>query len=170
MKKSLLFYIILMNCIFPLSGSLKTINRSFASDRQCLDFFTKNSNVNFIERRDVPLGDLRPEEIQQIQNEVNRSRIQIIIVGSAANSLRRNIDTDFPLAVFGGSKKYTKSDIDYVVKIGSEDAATLLSLPDMDRSWGVRGVNYINLDKGPIIVFNPNQVPVFITGAGRFEL
>ena len=75
-----------------------------------------------------------------------------------------------PLADFGGSKAKTKSDIDYVVKEGRDDFATGLDLPDMDASFGVRGVDSINLKNSPAIHFRPHQPPVYVDGTGRLNL
>ncbi|MCO5114403.1 MAG: hypothetical protein M9899_09540 [Bdellovibrionaceae bacterium] len=115
-------------------------------------------------------GDLRPQEISAIQILVNSSGLDVFITGSAAKGQRRAIDSDLPLAVFGGSKKDTKSDIDYVVKIGLGDKANRLPFPDVDSSWGVREVDYINLSSGPTILFRPYADPILIEGSGRLYL
>lgn len=170
MKRFFIFVLFLANCTSPQKGYQKKLNRCLASGLKCSDIFLKKTPLNFQEHTDVSLGDLTHSEIQKIQAEVDRSGIQVIVVGSAAKASRRNVDTDLPLADFSGSKKNTKSDIDYVVKNGLDDTASLLRLPDMDNSWGVRGVDYINLDKGPIIVFTPNNTPILVTGSGRLDL
>jgi hypothetical protein len=116
------------------------------------------------------LGDLRPSEIAQIQAAVEELGTDLYVVGSAAKGMRRNVDTDLPLAQFGGSKAGTRSDIDYAVKSGFDDAATALDLPDMDPSWGVRGVDFLTLDNSPAIRFSPGREPEFLNGTGRIML
>lgn len=116
------------------------------------------------------LGDLRSNEVMQIQAAVDALGHNLYVIGSAAQARRRNVDTDLPLAVFGGSKKDTKSDIDYIVKDGLGDVASALQLPDIDSSWGVREVDYINLSSSPAIMFRPQSEPLLIEGHGRFLL
>lgn len=116
------------------------------------------------------LGDLRPTEIAQIQAAVEELGQDLYVVGSAAKGMRRNIDSDLPLAQFGGSKANTRSDIDYAVANGYDDAASALNLPDMDPGWGVRGVDYLTLDNSPAIRFSPGKDPEFLSGTGRINL
>lgn len=116
------------------------------------------------------LGDLRPEEIARIQAAADELGADLYVVGSAAKGTRRNVDTDLPLAEFGGTKANTRSDIDYVTSPLYDDAADALDLPDLDSSWGVRGVDYITLDKGPVIRFRPDAAPEVIEGTGRLML
>ena len=90
------------------------------------------------------------------------------IVGSAAKGARRGVGSDLPLAEFGGAKAGTRSDIDYAVRNGYDDAASALDLPDVDPSWGVRGVDYLNLDNSPAIRFSPGRAPEYLEqGGGR---
>lgn len=116
------------------------------------------------------LGDLRPAEIARIQAAADELGADLYVVGSAAKGARRNVDTDLPLAEFGGAKAGTRSDIDYAVRNGLDDAASELDLPDMDGSWGVRGVDYLNLDSSPAIRFSPGQPPTYLSGGGRLNL
>jgi hypothetical protein len=116
------------------------------------------------------LGDLRPQEISQIQRAANELGSDIYVTGSAARGARRGVGSDLPLAGFGESKKGTKSDIDYAVKRGADDTADKLDLPDKDKSFGVRGVDFINLDKGPVIRFSPGKPPEVINGSGKLPL
>lgn len=118
------------------------------------------------------LGDLSPTEIARIQAAADELGADIYVVGSAAKGTRRNVDTDLPLADFGGSKAGTKSDIDYVVanRSGLDDAADALDLPDNDPSFGVRGLDYITLDSSPAIRFSPGRTPEVLEGTGRLPL
>jgi len=116
------------------------------------------------------LGDLRPNEIARIQAAADTLGEDLYVVGSAAKGARRNVDTDLPLADFGGSKAGTRSDIDYAIRNGADDAASELDLPDMDSSWGVRGVDYLNLDNSPAIRFSPGRAPQMLDGGGRINL
>lgn len=111
-------------------------------------------------------GDLSPMEVSAIQHLVDIFGHSVFIVGSAAKGKRRAVGSDLPLAVFGGGKKGTKSDIDYVVKTGRGDLASRFPFPDMDSSWGVREVDYINLSNGPTIIFSPFLKPLKIQGEG----
>ena len=115
------------------------------------------------------LGDLRPEEMAKIQAAADKLGTDIFVVGSAAKGSRRNVGTDLPLADFGAPKAGTRSDIDYAVKNGFDDAATKLDLPDLDSSWGVRGVDYIDLDSSPAIRFSPGRSPTLLDGGGRIK-
>ncbi len=116
------------------------------------------------------LGDLRPHEIARIQAAADELGHDLYVVGSAAKGARRNVDTDLPLAQFGGTKAGTRSDIDYAVRADLDDLANQLDLPDVDGSWGVRGVDFLNLDNSPAIRFSPGRAPEFLDGAGRFTL
>lgn len=118
----------------------------------------------------VRLGDLNPAEVAKIQSAAETLGADLYVVGSAAKGARRNVGSDLPLAEFGGSKVGTRSDIDYAVKNGLDDAASKLDLPDMDSSWGVRGVDYLNLDNSPAIRFSSGQPPEVLTGGGRLNL
>lgn len=118
-----------------------------------------------------PLGDLRPSEIARIQAAADELGESIYVVGSAAKGARRNVDTDLPLAGFGGSKAGTRSDIDYAVRNGIDDVANELDLPDVDPSFGVRGIDYLNLDNSPAIRFSPGRAPELLgQGGGRIDL
>lgn len=116
----------------------------------------------------VQLGDLRPSEINAIQERVDSLDFDVLVVGSAAKGQRRHIGSDLPLG--GASKTGTRSDIDYVVKDGLDDLATQAGLPEVDPGYGVRGVSYINLDKGPAILFRPHMAPELLAGHGRLPL
>lgn len=116
------------------------------------------------------LGDLTPSEIAKIQAAADHLGADLYVVGSAAKGARRNAGSDLPLAQFGGSKSGTRSDIDYAVKTGLDDAASALRLPDMDSSWGVRGVDYLNLSSSPAIRFSPGKAPEVLSGNGRLYL
>lgn len=116
------------------------------------------------------IGDLQPQEIATIQQLVDLFGHNVFIIGSAAKARRRFIGSQLPLAVFGGSKSNTKSDIDYVVKSGLGDDANNFLFPDLDSSWGVRDVDYINLSSSPAIMFRPFLEPIIIKGFGRFYL
>lgn len=116
------------------------------------------------------LGDLLPKEIEEIQKRADSLGIDIFVVGSAAKGQRRGIGSNLPLSVFGGTKQNTRSDIDYAVRDGFDELASKSGLPDVDPSFGVRGVNYINLKNGPIILFSPGKKPMLIEGKGRLNL
>lgn len=116
------------------------------------------------------LGDLTPSEVAKIQAAADELGADLYVVGSAAKGARRNVGSDLPLAEFGGSKIGTRSDIDYAVKTGLDDAASALKLPDMDSSWGVRGVGYLNLDNSPAVRFSPGKAPELLSGSGRHYL
>lgn len=116
------------------------------------------------------LGDLRPDEIARIQAAADTLGEDLYVVGSAAKGARRNVGSDLPLAEFGGTKAGTRSDIDYAIRNGADDAASALDLPDVDSSWGVRGVDYLNLDNSPAIRFSPGRAPELLSGGGRLNL
>ncbi len=118
----------------------------------------------------VRVGDLTADEMVQIQAAANRLGDDIYVVGSAARGERRHVGSDLPLARFGGGKDGTRSDIDYAVRLDLDDAANRLSLPDVDPSFGVRGLDYLNLDSGPAIRFSPNRAPAYVEGTGRHWL
>jgi hypothetical protein len=116
---------------------------------------------------ETKLGDLRPHEIQKIQRAADITGEDIYITGSAAKGTRRNLDTDLPLKGFGSKlpKNQTRSDIDYAVRNGADGRVDAMKLPDADPSFGVRGVDYINLKSSPAIRFRPNQPPEFLPQA-----
>jgi hypothetical protein len=116
------------------------------------------------------LGDLNANEISEIQVATDSLGQDLFVSGSAARSCRRNMGTNLPLAKFGQCKLGTRSDIDYLVQNGFEDIASGLNLPDIDPGWLVRGVDYLNLDKGQIIRFIPRGVPEIIVGKGKLNL
>jgi hypothetical protein len=116
------------------------------------------------------LGDLTTAEAAKIQAAADKLGSDLYVVGSAAKGARRNVGSDLPLAEFGGSKLGTRSDIDYAVKNGLDDAASKLDLPDVDSSWGVRGVDYLSLNNSPAIRFSPGKAPELLTGGGRLNL
>lgn len=116
------------------------------------------------------LGDLRPTEVARIQAAADTLGEDLYVVGSAAKGARRNVDTDLPLADFGGRKAGTRSDIDYATRNGADDAASEMDLPDMDSGWGVRGVDYLDLDNSPAIRFSPGRAPEMLNGGGRINL
>ncbi|MEQ8275252.1 MAG: hypothetical protein RKU31_16395 [Deltaproteobacteria bacterium] len=116
------------------------------------------------------VGDLRPSEVAKIQAAADELGADLYVVGSAAKSARRNVDTDLPLADFGAPKAGTRSDIDYAVRTDLDDAANALDLPDVDPSFGVRGVDYLTLDNSPAIRFSPGRPPELIEGTGRMTL
>lgn len=118
----------------------------------------------------VTLGDLTPSEVTAIQNGANTLNGPIYVTGSAANGARRGVGTDLPLAEFGQPQTGTRSDIDYAVHPSLDQAANRLDLPDADPSFGVRGVDYLNLDRGPVLVFDPNFPPSVLDGQGRYYL
>jgi hypothetical protein len=66
------------------------------------------NNFNTL-KTDSKLGDLTPEETNQIQTTVDKAGRPIDVGGSAANGTRRNVGTDLPI----GKGEGTKSDIDY---------------------------------------------------------
>lgn len=110
------------------------------------------------------LGDLTPNEIARIQAAADRFGNDIYVVGSAAKGARRNVGTDLPLGQFGRAKNGTRSDIDYAVRNGLDDHPALRGLPDVDPSFGVRGVDYLNLPNSPAIRFSPGRPPTLIRG------
>jgi hypothetical protein len=116
------------------------------------------------------VGDLSPAEVARIQAAAEQLGADIYVVGSAAKGTRRNVGSDLPLARFGEGKAGTRSDIDYAVRSGLDDRANTLRLPDVDSSWGVRGVDYLNLDRSPAIRFSPGKAPETISGGGRLYL
>lgn len=118
----------------------------------------------------VRAGDLTPDEIAQIQSAAERLGDDIYVVGSAARGARRNVGSDLPLGRFGGGKEGTRSDIDYAVRLDLDDAADALGLPDVDPTFGVRGLDYINLDSGPALRFSPGRAPERLEGAGKLWL
>ena len=118
----------------------------------------------------APLGDLTPSEVSRIQAAADRLGSDIYVVGSAAKGERRGIGTDLPIGGFGTSKSGTRSDIDYVVRDGVDDRANRLDLPDVDPGFGVRGVDYINLDASPAVRFSPGRPPELLGGGGRLDL
>ncbi|NUP07520.1 MAG: methyltransferase domain-containing protein [Polyangiaceae bacterium] len=117
----------------------------------------------------VRLGDLRPHEIEAIQRGADQLGEDIYVVGSAAKGQRRNLDTDLPFKDLNGglSKHKTRSDIDYAVRNGADDAADKLGLPDVDPEYGVRGIDYINLKNSPAIRFGLNKPPEFLRQGGE---
>jgi len=117
-------------------------------------------------KKSQKLGDLREDEIQKIQKVSDESGEDIYVVGSAARGERREVGSDLPLGEFGDSKVGTRSDIDYAVRSGADDAMSNAGLPNMDKSFGVRGVDYINTDSGPAIRFSPGQEPEFLPQGG----
>jgi hypothetical protein len=117
------------------------------------------------------VGDLRPEEVAKIQQAADTLGQDIYVLGSAAKGERRGVGTDLPLGQYGKSKAGTRSDIDYAVKNGHDDKADALGLPDVDGSFGVRGVDYINLNNSPAIKFSPGKPPEYLPqGGGRIPL
>lgn len=114
------------------------------------------------------LGDLRPFEINAIQNAANIAKEDIWVTGSAAKGLRRNLDSDLPLGTFGQSKVGTRSDIDYAVRTSADDYVNGLNLglPDVDPGFGIRGLDYINLNSSPAIRFSPFKPPEFFPQGG----
>lgn len=117
----------------------------------------------------VALGDLRAAEIAAIQRAANTAGEDIYVTGSAARAARRNVDSDLPIGTFGQPKAGTRSDIDYAVRSAADDTVNGLNLklPDMDPSFGVRGVDYINLQSGPAIRFSPFKPPEFLPQGGQ---
>jgi hypothetical protein len=117
----------------------------------------------------VALGDLRAAEIAAIQTAANIAKEDIYITGSAARAARRNLDTDLPLGTFGQTKVGTRSDIDYAVRTAADDVVNGLNLklPDVDPSFGIRGVDYINLQSGPAIRFSPFKPPELFFQGGQ---
>lgn len=117
------------------------------------------------------VGDLRPAEVAQIQAAADKLGQDIYVVGSAAKGERRGVGTDLPMSEYGKPKAGTRSDIDYSVKSGADDAADKLGLPDVDGSFGVRGVDYINLDSSPAVRFSPGKPPEYLPqGGGKIHL
>lgn len=119
------------------------------------------------------LGDLRPFEINAIQNAANIAKEDIWVTGSAARAARRNLDSDLPLGTFGQTKVGTRSDIDYAVRSSADDFVNNLNLglPDIDPGFGIRGLDYINLNSGPAIRFSPFKAPEFFPqGTGKIFL
>jgi hypothetical protein len=63
------------------------------------------------------LGDLRPGEIEKIQEIVDSTGEGIVVVGGAAENRRRSPGSDLPF----GKGPGTKSDIDYVILTDAQD-------------------------------------------------
>jgi hypothetical protein len=119
------------------------------------------------------LGDLSAQEISKIQSVVDSTNQNLYVVGSAARAERRNVGTNLPIKGFDNELPLseTRSDIDYASKLGHDDLLSQQPLPDMDPAFGVRGLDYLNLDSGPAIRFSPGQPPTFLpAGGGRIPL
>lgn len=141
-----------------------------ASCRAFIGSIKQNDQLSFSTSSEKKLGDLLPAEIAEIQKRTDELNIDLFVVGSAARGKRRHIGSTLPIGGFGGSKAETRSDIDYAVKNGLDDIESLANLPSIDPAFGVRGVDSINLNKGPIILFSPKQRPLVIEGKGRLML
>lgn len=128
------------------------------------------AQLNISLRPSESFGDLDKNEVAMIQAAVDSFGHPLYVTGSAARSERRGKGTDLPLGEFGKPKDGTKSDIDYAVANGLDERGNTLKLPDVDASFAVRGVDYLNLDKGPVIRFRPHMPPDIITGSGRLYL
>ena len=92
------------------------------------------------------LGDLTPEEIEQIQDIVDKAGVPLEVVGSAAKG-----------------KRTKDSDIDYVVPISTREyiAPFENELPDIDPEHGILNGPHSSFE-GPSIRFEPGQPPQFI--------
>jgi len=153
-----------------LSGLIKEAYQNPSLERSVNTRYYNNGNEVANTQSISRLGDLEIHETYRIQKAADTLGKDIYVGGSAASANRRGVGSNLPLAEFGGSKVGTRSDIDYMVKNGYDDSASELDLPDLDSSWGVRGVDYLNLDKGDIIKFSPGKEPEVISGIGKVYL
>ncbi|MGO9919697.1 MAG: hypothetical protein ACLQIB_34015 [Isosphaeraceae bacterium] len=106
------------------------------------------------------LGDLTPQEVQEIQSVVDEAGRPLEVVGSAARGTRRGVGTDLPVGKNVGT---TRSDIDYLVSSGSAPYYRSIQgkLPSLDPKGGmVPGTH--NPYQGPGIRFEPHAPPTFI--------
>lgn len=157
-----------------------TLNSSFLAkaNNSCSEHLSavQKNTINYglaaglVQISENNIGDLKPNEAQEIQRIVDLLGFEVFILGSAAKGKRRFIGTDLPLSIFGKSKKGTRSDIDYAVKKGLGDLTNNFQFPDIDSMWGVREIEFVNLSNSPAIIFRPSLKPIYIYGSGRFYL
>lgn len=102
------------------------------------------------------LGDLTPQEIEQIQAVVDKAGRPLEVVGSAAKGQRRGVETDLPI----GKGLGTRSDIDYVAPPSSHPYFKDLQskLPGIDPKTGIAPGTH-NPYVGPAIRFEPGTQP-----------